>query len=114
MVNICSGELGLTAAKKYDLEVWLPGQSKYRELVSCSNCTDYQARRLNIRSRKDPNDKPRFVHTLNSTAMAIERTIVAIVENYQTKDGSVLVPEGLVPYAGITRIGPEQHPTTPG
>jgi seryl-tRNA synthetase len=105
IVNVCSGELGVTAAKKYDLEVWLPGQGKFRELVSCSNCTDYQARRLNIRCRKNPNDKPRFVHTLNSTAMAIERTIVAILENYQNKDGSVTVPEALVPYAGITCIG---------
>lgn len=106
IVNICSGELGVTAAKKYDLEVWLPGQSKYREIVSCSNCTDYQARRLNVRFRKNPNDKPRFAHTLNSTAMAIGRTLVAIIENYQTKDGSIVVPEALVPYAGITRIGP--------
>lgn len=106
IVNICSGELGVTAAKKYDLEVWLPGQSKYREIVSCSNCTDYQARRLNVRFRKNPNDKPRFAHTLNSTAMAIGRTLVAIIENYQTKDGSIVVPEALVPYAGITCIGP--------
>ena len=106
IVNICSGELGVTAAKKYDIEVWLPGQGKYREMVSCSNCTDYQARRLNIKCRKVPNDKPRFVHTLNSTAMAIERTLVAIMENYQTKDGSIIVPEALVPYAGITHIGP--------
>ncbi len=107
IVNICSGELGVTAAKKYDLEVWLPGQGKYREIVSCSNCTDYQARRLNIRFRKNPNDKPRFVHTLNSTAMALGRTLVAVIENYQTKDGSIIVPEALVPYAGMTCI---DHP----
>jgi seryl-tRNA synthetase len=107
IVNICSGELGVTAAKKYDLEVWLPGQGKYREIVSCSNCTDYQARRLNIRFRKTPNDKPRFVHTLNSTAMALGRTLVAVIENYQTKDGSIIVPEALVPYAGMTCI---DHP----
>ena len=106
IVNICSGELGVTAAKKYDLEVWLPGQGKYREIVSCSNCTDYQARRLNVRFRKNPNDKPSFVHTLNSTAMAIGRTLVAIMENYQTKDGAVIVPEALIPYAGINRIEP--------
>jgi len=106
IVSICSGELGMTAAKKYDLEVWLPGQGKYREIVSCSNCSDYQARRLNIRCRKNPNDKPRFVHTLNSTAVAVGRTLVAIFENYQKKDGSVAVPEALVPYAGIMRIGP--------
>jgi seryl-tRNA synthetase len=108
IVNICSGELGVTAAKKYDLEVWLPGQGKYREIVSCSNCTDYQARRLNIRFRNNPNDKPRFVHTLNSTAMALGRTLVAVIENYQTKDGSIIVPEALVPYAGMTCI---DHPT---
>jgi seryl-tRNA synthetase len=106
IVNICSGELGVTAAKKYDLEVWLPGQGKYREIVSCSNCTDYQARRLNVRFRKNPNDRPRFVHTLNSTAMAIGRTLVAIMENYQTRDGAVIVPEALIPYAGINRIEP--------
>ena len=106
IVNICSGELGVTAAKKYDLEVWLPGQGKYREIVSCSNCTDYQARRLNVRFRKNPNDRPTFVHTLNSTAMAIGRTLVAIMENYQTKDGAVIVPEALMPYAGIKRIEP--------
>ena len=106
IVNICSGELGVTAAKKYDLEVWLPGQGKYREIVSCSNCTDYQARRLNVRFRKNPNDRPTFVHTLNSTAMAIGRTLVAIMENYQTKDGAVIVPEALIPYAGINRIEP--------
>jgi len=106
IVNICSGELGVTAAKKYDLEVWLPGQGKYREIVSCSNCTDYQARRLNVRFRKNPNDRPTFVHTLNSTAMAIGRTLVAIMENYQTKDGAVIVPEALMPYAGINRIDP--------
>ena len=106
IVNICSGELGVTAAKKYDLEVWLPGQGKYREIVSCSNCTDYQARRLNVRFRKNPNDRPSFVHTLNSTAMAIGRTLVAIMENYQTKDGAVIVPEALIPYAGINRIEP--------
>ena len=106
IVNICSGELGVTAAKKYDLEVWLPGQGKYREIVSCSNCTDYQARRLNVRFRKNPNDRPTFVHTLNSTAMAIGRTLVAIMENYQTKDGAVIVPEALMPYAGINRIEP--------
>lgn len=106
IVNVCSGELGVTAAKKYDLEVWLPGQNKYREVVSCSNCTDYQARRLNIRCRKHPGEKPRFVHTLNSTAAAIGRVLIAIFENYQREDGSIEVPEALVPYMGKKLIGP--------
>ncbi|MEM2357460.1 MAG: serine--tRNA ligase, partial [Candidatus Bathyarchaeia archaeon] len=98
IVNVCSGELGVTAAKKYDLEVWLPGQGKYREVVSCSNCTDYQARRLNIRCRKNPREKPRFVHTLNSTAAAIGRVLIAIFENYQQEDGSIKIPDVLKPY----------------
>ncbi len=105
VVNVCSSELGPSAAKKYDLEAWLPGQGKYRELVSCSNCTDYQARRLNIKYRgKD--GKLHLVHTLNSTATAVGRTIVAILENYQQEDGSVLIPEVLRPYMGKDRITP--------
>jgi len=108
VVNVCSGELGFTAAKKYDIEAWLPGQNKYREIVSCSNCTDYQARRLNIRCRKKPNEKPRFVHTLNSTACAIERTIIAIIENYQQEDRSIRIPKPLVPYMdGVKEITPK-------
>jgi len=98
VVNVCSGELGLSAAKKYDLELWLPGQGKFREAVSCSNCTDYQARRLNIRCRKTPGEKPRFVHTLNSTAVAVSRTLVGIFENYQMEDGSIKVPDALRKY----------------
>jgi seryl-tRNA synthetase len=98
IVNICSGELGTTAAKKYDLELWLPGQGKFREVVSCSNCTDYQARRLNIRCRKRPNDKPSFVHTLNSTAIAVSRTMVGIFENYQLEDGNIKIPDVLKKY----------------
>ncbi|MEM2123141.1 MAG: serine--tRNA ligase [Candidatus Bathyarchaeia archaeon] len=104
IVNICSGELGASAAKKYDLEVWLPGQGKYREVVSCSNCTDYQARRLNIRCRKGLKEKPRFVHTLNSTAVAVGRVLVAIFENYQREDGSIRVPDSLTPYLGFKEI----------
>ena len=104
IVNICSGELGATAAKKYDLEVWLPGQRKYREVVSCSNCTDYQARRLNIRARKKTGDKPRYVHTLNSTAIALGRAIVAILESFQQKDGSIMTPEALTPLLGFSKI----------
>jgi len=108
VVNICIGELGPIAAKKYDLEVWMPAQEKYREVVSCSNCTDYQARRLNIRYREAPHvEETRHVHTLNSTAIATERTIVAIIENYQRRDGTVEIPEVLHPYMrGKTVIRP--------
>ncbi len=98
VVNACTSELGVTAAKKYDLELWLPGQGRYREAVSCSNCTDYQARRLGIRCREGPGKPTRFVHTLNSTAMASSRTLIAIIENYQTADGKVVVPQALRPY----------------
>jgi seryl-tRNA synthetase len=98
VVNVCSGDLGTVAAKKYDLEVWLPGQNRYRELVSCSNCTTYQAVRSRIRYRTDPNDPTAYVHTLNSTLVATERCIIAILENYQRDDGSVTIPEVLVPY----------------
>ncbi|MEM2909570.1 MAG: serine--tRNA ligase [Nitrososphaerota archaeon] len=99
VVNICLGELGMVAAKKYDIEVWMPAQRRYREIVSCSNCTDYQARRLNIRYREMPHEeRTRYVHTLNSTAIATERTIAAILENYQQEDGSVIIPEVLRPY----------------
>ncbi|MGQ9468527.1 MAG: serine--tRNA ligase [Nitrososphaerales archaeon] len=98
IVNVCIGDLGTVAAKKYDLEAWLPGQGKYREMVSCSNCLDYQARRLNIKYRDKPNEKPKFVHTLNSTAIATERALIAIMENYQEKNGSIRIPEVLRPH----------------
>jgi len=100
IMNVCIGDLGTVAAKKYDLEAWLPGQGKYREVVSCSNCTDYQARRLRIRFRDKPGEKPRLVHTLNSTAIAAERTLIAVMENYQREDGTILVPKVLRPYMG--------------
>jgi seryl-tRNA synthetase len=100
VVNICTGDIGTVAAKKYDIEGWMPVQKMFRELVSCSNCTDYQARRLNIRYREKTGEKSEFVHTLNSTAIAIQRTIVAIVENYQQKDGSIKIPKALIPYTG--------------
>ena len=107
IVNICTGDLGNVAAKKYDIEVWLPGQGNYRELVSCSNCTDYQARRLNVKYRNKTGEAPAgFVHTLNSTAIPIARALVAIMENYQTKKGTVKIPKVLIPYMGdITEIG---------
>jgi len=103
VVNIAAGDLGAPAAKKYDCEAWLPGQGRYRELTSCSNCTDYQARRLNCRYRTEKG--PRFVHTLNGTAIAIGRTLIAIMENYQRADGSIAVPKVLRPYVGRETLG---------
>lgn len=102
VVNICTGDIGKVAAKKYDIEAWLPGQAKFREVVSCSNCTDFQARRANIRFRT--NDGKRFVHTLNSTLVATERALIAIMENYQQADGSILIPKALRPLVGAKRI----------
>jgi seryl-tRNA synthetase len=98
VVNIAVGELGASAAKKYDLEAWLPSQERYRELTSCSNTTDYQARRLEIRTRPPGGGRPVTVHTLNGTAVAVGRTIIAVFENHQREDRSVAVPECLVPY----------------
>ncbi len=103
VVNICTGDIGVVAAKKYDLEAYLPGQDAYREMVSCSNCTDWQSLRLNI--KYDEKGERNYVHTLNSTAIATNRTIVAIVENYYNEDGTITVPEALVPYMGKSRIG---------
>ena len=99
VVNVCTGDIGTVAAKKYDIEAWMPAQNAYREIISCSNCTDYQARRLNIKYREKEGSPPKeFVHTLNSTALATGRTIVAILENYQQEDGSIVVPEVLRKY----------------
>jgi seryl-tRNA synthetase len=92
VVNVCSGDLGTVAAKKYDLEVWLPGQNTYREAVSCSNCTSYQAVRSNVRYRDRTSDPTEYVHTLNSTFVATERTLIAILENFQQSDGSIVIP----------------------
>lgn len=106
VVNICGGDLGAPAAKKYDCEVWIPTQGKYRELTSCSNCTDYQARRGGIKFKNDQGTH--LAHTLNGTAMASTRTLVAILENYQQSDGSVKIPEVLIPYMhGATEIRPK-------
>jgi len=96
VANVCTGELGASAAKKYDVEVWLPGQGRYRELTSCSNTTDYQARRLGVRVRYPDGNRP--AHTLNGTACAIGRTLIALLENHQGEDGSVALPEALHPY----------------
>jgi seryl-tRNA synthetase len=101
VVNVCTGDIGTVAAKKYDIEAWMPAQNAYREIVSCSNCTDYQARRLGIRYREKEGAPPKgFVHTLNSTAIATGRTIVAILENFQQEDGAIAVPEVLRKYMG--------------
>jgi seryl-tRNA synthetase len=97
---LCTGDIGFSAAKTYDLEVWLPGQNTYREISSCSNFRDFQARRAAIRYRPDATSKPQLCHTLNGSALAVGRTLVAILENYQQEDGSVVVPEALRPYMG--------------
>jgi seryl-tRNA synthetase len=105
VINVCSGDLGGPALKKYDLEAWMPGRGVYGEVTSCSNCTDYQARRLGIRYRPEPGASPRFVHLLNGTALAISRALIALYENYQEADGSIRLPEVLAPWlAGIERI----------
>ncbi|OAA91307.1 serine--tRNA ligase [Clostridium coskatii] len=100
VVRICKGDLGFTAALKYDIEVWMPSYDRYVEISSCSNFEDFQARRANIKYKETPKDKPRYVHTLNGSGVAIGRTVAAILENYQQEDGSVIIPEILRPYMG--------------
>jgi seryl-tRNA synthetase len=104
VVALCTGDMGFSAAKTYDLEVWLPGQQRYREISSCSNFTDFQARRANIRFKREGKKGTEFVHTLNGSGLAIGRTLVAILENYQQKDGSVVVPNVLRSYMGVEVI----------
>jgi seryl-tRNA synthetase len=105
VVTLCTGDIGFSAAKTYDLEVWLPGQGRYREISSCSNFEDFQARRLQARWRNPETGKPELVHTLNGSGLAVGRTLVAIMENYQQADGSILVPAALKPYMGeVERI----------
>jgi len=111
VVTLSSGDMGKVAAKTYDIEAYLPGQRAYREVVSCSNCTDYQARRLAIRFRRKPHEEAEFVHTLNSTLVATERCIIAIMENFQTREGSIKVPRPLVPFMGKDEI--ELHLASP-
>ena len=108
VVTLCTGDMGAVAAKTYDIEVWLPGQQLYREISSCSNFESYQARRANIRYRPEGKNKTEFVHTLNGSGLAVGRTWVAIVENYQQADGSVMIPEVLRPYIGAERITPRK------
>jgi len=105
VVVLSTGDMGFAAAKTYDIEVWLPGQQAYREISSCSNCTDFQARRAGLRYRPEAGAKPRFLHTLNGSGLAVGRTLIAVLENYQQKDGSVVVPEALRAYmGGVERI----------
>ncbi|WP_293703555.1 MULTISPECIES: serine--tRNA ligase [unclassified Sphingopyxis] len=104
---LCAGDMGFAARKTYDLEVWLPGQNSYREISSCSNCGDFQARRMNTRFRREGAKGNEFVHTLNGSGLAVGRTLVAVLENYQQADGSVIVPDVLLPYmGGITKLTP--------
>ena len=100
LLEMCTGDLGFQAAKKYDLELWAPGVEEWLEVSSLSNCTDFQARRANVRYRPERGAKPRFVHTLNGSGLALPRTMIAVIENYQQADGSILVPEVLRPYMG--------------
>ena len=108
VVNLCTGDLGFSAAQTYDIEVWMPSYGRYVEISSCSDCEDFQARRASIRYRETPKDKPQFVHTLNGSGVAVGRTVAAILENYQNADGSVTVPEALRPYMnGVEKLVPE-------
>lgn len=104
VVKICVGDLGFTAAMKYDIEVWMPSYGRYVEISSCSNFEDFQARRAGIKYRKSPTDKPQFVHTLNGSGVAVGRTVAAILENYQNADGSVRIPDALKPFMGVDEI----------
>jgi len=109
VVALCTADLGFSSAKTYDIEVWLPGQGLFREISSCSNFTDFQARRANIRYRAVGAKKSELVHTLNGSGLAVGRTWVAIVENYQQADGSVIITEVLRPYVGADRITPKRN-----
>lgn len=104
VVAVCAGDMGFNSAKQYDIEVWVPSSGTYREISSCSNCTDFQARRASIRFRREPGSKPELVHTLNGSGLAIGRTVIAILENFQKPDGSVALPPVLHPYTGFSTI----------
>ena len=108
-VVLCSGDVGFGSHKTYDLEVWLPGQQAYREISSCSNYLDYQARRMQARWRNPGSNKPELLHTLNGSGVAAGRALVAVLENYQQADGTIVVPEVLRPYmGGVEKLGPAQ------
>jgi len=104
VVTLCTADMGFSSAKTYDIEVWLPGQRLFREISSCSNLEAFQARRANIRYRPEGKNKTEFVHTLNGSGLAVGRTWLAILENYQQSDGTVMIPEALRPYMGTDRI----------
>jgi seryl-tRNA synthetase len=108
VVALSTADMGFSSAKTYDIEVWLPGQGLFREISSCSNFESFQARRANIRFRNDGKGKSELVHTLNGSALAVGRTWLAVIENYQQADGSVLIPEALQPYMGADRITPKK------
>lgn len=103
VITLCTGDMGFGSSKTYDIEVWLPSQERYREISSCSNCEDFQARRMNTRYRPADGGKPRFVHTLNGSGIAVGRALIAVMENYQRSDGSIEIPEALLPYMGGTK-----------
>ncbi|MGE5275916.1 MAG: aminoacyl--tRNA ligase-related protein, partial [Acidobacteriota bacterium] len=103
-VTLSTGDIGFSAAKTHDLEVWLPGQNAYREISSCSNCEEFQARRADLRYRPSSGGKPRYLHTLNGSGLAVGRTMIAVLENYQRAEGSVEIPEALRPYFGGEEI----------
>ena len=105
VVMLCTGSLSVASTKTYDLEMWAPGVAEWLEVSSCSNCTDFQARRANIRYRQEAEGRPRYVHTLNGSGLGVPRVMIAVLENYQQADGSVVVPEALCPYTGFDRIG---------
>ena len=108
-MKLCTGDMGFSAARTYDLEVWLPGQRRYREISSCSTCTDFQARRMNARYRPEGGKATRFVHTLNGSGLAVGRTLVAVIENYQQADGAVAIPDVLAPWLeGLNRVEPRR------
>ncbi|MFQ6111220.1 MAG: serine--tRNA ligase, partial [Nitrospinota bacterium] len=110
VVSLCTGDLGFAAAKTYDLEVWIPSQDTYREISSCSNFEDFQARRARIRFRREAGSKPEFLHTLNGSGLAVGRTVVALLEQFQQPDGSVPIPEALRPYmGGMEALRPENR-----
>jgi seryl-tRNA synthetase len=104
---LCAGDTGFNSAKTYDIEVWVPSGESYREISSCSNCTDFQARRTEMRFRREPTARPEYVHTLNGSGLAVGRTLLAILENYQRADGGVTIPEALRPFAGFASIEPD-------
>ncbi len=109
VITLCTGDMGFASVKTYDIEVWLPGQDKYREISSCSNCGDFQARRANLRFKPSSKGKPEYIHTLNGSGLAVGRTLVAVMENGQREDGSLVLPKALVPYMdGLEVITPEK------